>query len=184
VAALLERLEGSYAAALVEKECRGKKACTFDLNADFPDDPDPACAKDFSVTYRCGRDEPPVTSTVAAGAADSSILLGCNAGIQVLDADYGGNCRTFRPPPPHANSFAPDNATSAVAQKCDGKSHCFFGVDVTELGDPANGCSKDFSVRYVCRPDYKPLVKRIDAEAHGKAVELDCPNASRASAAR
>ena len=184
MAALLERLDGSYATALVEKECRGKKVCTFNVNADLLDDPNPACAKGFSVTYRCAPDEPPVTATIGADAAGSSISLGCNAGIQVLDADYGGNCRTFRPPLPSANSFAPDNATSAVAQKCDGKAHCFFRVDVAELGDPANGCSKDFSVRYVCRPEDEPLVKRIDAEAHGKAVELDCPNPSGASAVR
>jgi hypothetical protein len=96
-------------------------------------------------------------------------------GIYVLSASYGRSCRYFRPTLPLVNSFEEGNATGTVANSCDGKAECNFPVDVTVLGDPASGCAKDFSLKYLCRPDKVAHTLNVPAEANGKTISLACP---------
>lgn len=82
--------------------------------------------------------------------------------IAVSSATYGGNC--------HAPA---GNATALVQSACDGKKACDYSVTVEKLGDPAPGCSKDFSVDYAC--DATAKAAGASAEANGKSVHLSCP---------
>jgi hypothetical protein len=59
--------------------------------------------------------------------------------IKLESATYGGNCGARQ-----------GNATAVVRKHCDGRNGCKFVVDMAELGDPANGCSKDFTVKWTC----------------------------------
>jgi hypothetical protein len=97
--------------------------------------------------------------------------------IDIVDASYGQSCRDFTPKPPQQNTYREGNATGVVNRVCAGKSHCHFVVDSAMLGDPVPGCDKDFSVAFRCgRADSALKVVRVDAEAEGKASDLDCPD--------
>jgi peptidoglycan/LPS O-acetylase OafA/YrhL len=99
--------------------------------------------------------------------------------IQVISATYGASCTGFPVPAPYANEVAPGNATNAVRETCDGRLDCDFEVTDVQLGDPANGCSKDFSVAYRCggRPD--TLSASVPGEALGQHALLQCSAARR-----
>jgi peptidoglycan/LPS O-acetylase OafA/YrhL len=64
----------------------------------------------------------------------------------------------------------------AVAQVCRNKAACEFTVDVHKLGDPANGCAKNFLVIWRCSRD--PSVRHVEelrAEAGlGSIAHLSC----------
>jgi hypothetical protein len=94
--------------------------------------------------------------------------------ISVNSASYGLNCRSFSVRAPLANLAAPGNATKAVKRACDEFDHCDFMVDTAELGDPVNGCGKDFLVEYRCTGSQAVKTAFIPAEAYGKSVPLDC----------
>ena len=96
--------------------------------------------------------------------------------IDVTAATYGGSCRDFTPEPPFSNTFRVGNATQFVRQRCLGKAKCDILVDVGTLGDPANGCGKDFSVQYRCREGGLPVTIEVPPEADGKTIVLDCSN--------
>ncbi|HUP24571.1 MAG TPA: hypothetical protein VNB06_16715 [Thermoanaerobaculia bacterium] len=59
--------------------------------------------------------------------------------ILVVEATYGGNCGADR-----------GNATASMGGACDGRTGCVFRVDVAELGDPVQGCKKDFRFAWEC----------------------------------
>ena len=95
--------------------------------------------------------------------------------IDIVDASYGKNCRDFTPEPPQQNTYREGNAAGALNRVCAGKPYCHYVVDNATLGDPVPGCDKDFSAEYRCGPADSALkVARIDADAEGKAVVLEC----------
>jgi hypothetical protein len=161
------------------RDCRGLAKCDFQISARRLGDPAQGCGKDFSVTYRCNLGETPIELIVPAEADGRSVTLDCphsvGIGISVIQASYGESCRHFRPAPPWTNSYVEGNATSAAGEVCDGKAYCQFTVSAGTLGDPANGCQKDFSLEYRCRPDKSIKTIRLPAEADNKVVSLNCP---------
>ena len=67
--------------------------------------------------------------------------IGRFSSIKIEEATYGANC---------ANGVKLGNATQYSAKACDGRARCNILISVQELGDPAQGCGKDFSVRLKC----------------------------------
>lgn len=91
----------------------------------------------------------------------------------ILSATYGASCYFFRPRPPATNWVSNGNVTSAIRNKCHDKIPCDVKIDVVQLGDPASGCAKDFSVTYRCGDDLRRTIS-IGAEANGQSLVLDC----------
>jgi len=89
-------------------------------------------------------------------------------GIVIASATYGGNCG------------APvGNATGDLVLSCAAKSQCEYSVDVRQLGDPANGCAKNFAVSYFCPSETTKRHEELAGEAGlGKIVNLRCAPAS------
>ena len=96
--------------------------------------------------------------------------------IHVVDATYGLACKDFVPPPGHANLVKVGNVTAALTSACDkAKTTCLFAVDAVKLGDPANGCGKDFVANWRCGSDQKVHQFYLPAEASGRSALLSCP---------
>jgi hypothetical protein len=96
--------------------------------------------------------------------------------IHVVDATYGLACKDFAPPSGKPNLVKVGNATTALTSACDrAKATCSFAVDVVQLGDPANGCGKDFTANWRCGSDPKVHPFYLTAEASGRSVLLSCP---------
>jgi len=85
--------------------------------------------------------------------------------IKVEEATYGGNCGA---------GVSAGNATQYFAKACDGRPSCKVVISVQELGDPAQGCGKDFSVRFLCDQQVPVRVRHLHGEANGSTVSLDC----------
>lgn len=81
--------------------------------------------------------------------------------IEVVSATYGKNC-----------GVSSGNVTHYVSSACDGKASCSYNVNHKNIGDPANGCAKDFIVRYTC--GIKRLETTVSPEASGKNIRLKC----------
>jgi hypothetical protein len=96
--------------------------------------------------------------------------------IDVIAATYGSSCSNYRPKPPFSNTFRVGNATQVIRRLCFHEAKCDVLLDVATLGDPANGCGKDFSVEYRCRGGGPPVTIEVPAEADGKTIVLDCSN--------
>lgn len=94
--------------------------------------------------------------------------------IRVISADYGLNCSAFPVPSQYTKLVSPGYATKAVQQACDGESECEYVVSVSRLGDPANGCGKEFAVKYSCSEHTAIFSAFISGEADGKEVVLSC----------
>lgn len=95
--------------------------------------------------------------------------------LDIVDATYGENCRGYTPVWAPFNTVYRGNATDAVRETCSGKTQCRFRVDAGQLGDPAFGCAKDFSVAYRCQRDSSPLMVTLQPEASGRTISLSCP---------
>jgi hypothetical protein len=96
--------------------------------------------------------------------------------IHVVDASYGLSCKDFTPPSGKPNTVKQGGATAALAGACDkAKSTCMFAVDAVQLGDPADGCGKDFTANWRCGNDPKVSQFYLPAEASGRSVVLSCP---------
>ncbi|HQQ01297.1 MAG TPA: hypothetical protein PLY86_22805, partial [bacterium] len=78
-------------------------------------------------------------------------------------------------PPIGKNTVRRGNATKVVSRACDGKMRWEFGIDCADIGDPANSCAKDFSVKWRCGADPKVYETYVEGEANGKIVMLSCP---------
>jgi hypothetical protein len=110
----------------------------------------------FSLAYEGGY----LTSTPLR----PPLALNVRGTLSVASATYGGNC-----------GAAQGNATSDLASSCDGKTNCAYKVDVGRLGDPKNGCGKDFAASYSCAPDTSILNKGLPPEAgFGSILNLNC----------
>ena len=88
--------------------------------------------------------------------------------ITIEEATYGANC----------GGAKPVNATQRLARVCDGRTSCNMPILVHELGDPAPGCGKEFSVRYRCSREWLARGSKIGAEATGLTLRLDCQSPS------
>jgi hypothetical protein len=89
-------------------------------------------------------------------------------GLWFRSATYGANC-----------GAPPGNATADIAQSCNGKMACEYTVDVARLGDPANGCAKDYAAEYFCGANSTLVHVNLPAEAGlGKHDTLSCPRAA------
>jgi hypothetical protein len=96
--------------------------------------------------------------------------------IHVVEGTYGINCKDFVPQAPHVNLVKAGNATAVLAQACDNaKASCLFTVDVTKLGDPANGCGKDFNASWRCGNAEEIHKVFLPAEASGREAPFTCP---------
>jgi peptidoglycan/LPS O-acetylase OafA/YrhL len=86
--------------------------------------------------------------------------------IKVVESTYGAVC-----------GAKPGNTTAKLAAACNDLKSCTYVVDVRQLGDPVNGCSKDFGVTWKCETDTEALSASIPAEAGlgGNSVTLSCP---------
>ena len=95
--------------------------------------------------------------------------------IHVVSATYGGNCQDFVTPAQAPNWARPGNVTSALAAACDSaKSNCLFKIDVHKLGDPANGCGKEFVALWRCGTEQAVHEFYLPAEADKRTVLLIC----------
>ena len=84
-------------------------------------------------------------------------------GISVATATYGRNCD------------APQgNATRDVEENCGGKSYCEHKIQSDRLGDPAQGCDKDFAVSYFCPSESAMRHNKLPANSEGKTLSLSC----------
>jgi len=99
-------------------------------------------------------------------AAGLLALAGCGskAGIQVVSATYGASC-----------GAPAGNATADLKDKCEGQDACDYKVDVTVIGDPKQGCRKEFEAKWTCGNDSEVHTAMVPAEAgFGKHVQLSC----------
>ncbi len=96
--------------------------------------------------------------------------------IRVIEASYGLNCRDFKVAPPAGNRVRPGNASEVVANTCSHKKDmCLFSVDVVKIVDPAQGCGKDFLVKWRCGTVKEIHQAYLPGEANGKNISLSCP---------
>jgi hypothetical protein len=96
--------------------------------------------------------------------------------IHVVDATYGLACKDFVPPSGKPNLVKVGNVTAALTSTCDkAKTTCLFDVDAVQIGDPANGCAKDFIANWRCGSDQTVHQFYLTAEAHGRSALLSCP---------
>jgi hypothetical protein len=85
------------------------------------------------------------------------------ADINVLTAWYGQTC-----------GAAHGNVTSHVKSRCDGKTQCDYLIDAGALGDPANGCAKNFVAMFTCSGKATVMLSQVEAEANGRVLQLSC----------
>jgi hypothetical protein len=95
----------------------------------------------------------------------SGLIQNFNQGIAVYSATYGLNCGAKN-----------GNATSIVRLTCNDKVDCHFKVLVTQLGDPAPRCAKDFRAVFACRPNLNTkFTSIIEGESgFGSDLHLEC----------
>lgn len=95
--------------------------------------------------------------------------------IRIVEATYGLNCKDFKVPAPAMNGVRLGNASEPVANSCMRvRGSCTYPVDVVRLGDPANSCAKDFSVKWRCGAESDIRQAYLPAEANGKSVAISC----------
>ena len=96
--------------------------------------------------------------------------------IHVVDATYGLACKDFVPPSGKPNLVKVGNFSAALTSTCDkAKTNCLFAVDAVQIGDPADGCSKDFVANWRCGGDQTVHQFYLPAEASGRSAVLSCP---------
>jgi hypothetical protein len=96
--------------------------------------------------------------------------------IHVVDATYGLACKDFVPPSGKPNLVQVGNVTAALTSACDkATTTCLFAVDAVQIGDPANGCGKDFVANWRCGSDQKLHQFYLPPEASGRSALLSCP---------
>ncbi len=102
------------------------------------------------------------------------LWVGDRPEVAIVSATYGLNCQDFPVPAPFPKTVAPGNVTNYVKRACDARQRCDLQIDVSRMGDPANGCGKDFSVEYKCSGSETLKSEFLPPEAHGKSLVLDC----------
>jgi peptidoglycan/LPS O-acetylase OafA/YrhL len=102
------------------------------------------------------------------------LWVGSRPEIEVVSASYGLSCKDFKVPASAKNTVAEGNVTKILKRACDMSDQCEFLVDAQRIGDPAQGCGKDFSVEYRCTTSQSLRSVYHPGEAHGKRVTLSC----------
>jgi hypothetical protein len=129
------------------------------LAADLPDQ--------FTRSQWAGKTSPEQGSGASAPTSNE---------IRVVEATYGLSCKDFKVPPPAGNRVRLGNASEIVANACTHKQGtCEFLVDVGRIGDPAQNCGKDFSVKWRCGDANDLHQIDLPGEANGKTAPLSCP---------
>jgi hypothetical protein len=85
--------------------------------------------------------------------------------ITVEEATYGSNC---------GRRVGRGNVTPFFSKACDGRSSCDVTISVDQLGDPAPGCGKDFSIRFLCDNQQPSRSQNLKGEANGSMLHLHC----------
>jgi peptidoglycan/LPS O-acetylase OafA/YrhL len=97
-------------------------------------------------------------------STNASALAGRHS-IRVVEATYGANCGGLQ-----------GNATVPVRRQCDALHNCDFAVRSSEIGDPAGGCAKTFSVRWRCKAAGKGYQTTLPPGTDlGAIARLSCP---------
>jgi peptidoglycan/LPS O-acetylase OafA/YrhL len=178
--------------------CNGHESCDYTVDVAKLGDPAGGCAKDFTADYACMPGSRPHKASLPGEAGlGSHVLLTCSAaasqanaattreaatgtgpaapivpappkreatGIDILSATYGENCGAH-----------PGNSTADMQAACSGKASCTYIVDVQRLGDPVNGCQKNFTATYKCLGKPGTLTREAPAEAGlGTSLDLSC----------
>lgn len=156
--------------SFVGASCSGRDICDYKVNPQVTGDPARGCQKDLRIAYTCSDGEQKLAFVAAEASRGQAAALSCApvAGsgprISVNSASYGQNCNA-----------APGNVTAHIANACNGKDQCAYTIDVKALGDPAQGCQKDYRVAYACSDGRPPRVATAAAEAgRGSVVTLSC----------
>jgi hypothetical protein len=109
------------------------------------------------------------SSQICGGANANSVYAvgsGGQAGgaIQVVSGSYGTVC-----------GQPEGNVTDHLAAACNGKTVCDYKVDYTVIGDPANGCQKDYIARWRCgEGDVVQSSTAAPEAGYGSVVRLGC----------
>jgi peptidoglycan/LPS O-acetylase OafA/YrhL len=155
----------------IRKFCNGKESCDYVVDVTLLGDPAGGCSKSFFVEYTCEPEGRRRTKEIPGEAGLGSRLpLSCapeeipTPAIAVASATYGPNC-----------GAPPGNWTAPIAKTCNNRQSCSFAVDLTNLPDPAPGCTKSFVTDYQCAP-YGPVrTGKLAGEAlFGPPLELRC----------
>ena len=176
--------------------CNGKASCDYTVDVAKLGDPAGGCPKDFAAEYACMPGGGPHKAVVPGEAGlGSHVLLDCAFAAAPANATTESATRTgpalpIAPPPPQPAATGIDilsatygencggkhgNATKALLAACNGRESCDYTVDVVKLGDPANGCGKDFTADYACRPGDQPHKAALPGEAGlGSHALLTC----------
>jgi hypothetical protein len=108
-------------------------------------------------------------------SAEPLTASGPDSDILITSATYGNDCQGAASPAGGTIQIKTGNATTALAKACNNaKASCKFVVDVGALGDPAPGCSKDFSFNWQCGSASAVRHGSVDPEANGKTAVLTC----------
>jgi hypothetical protein len=166
--------------SFLAEECDGETSCAYTVDYKVIGDPANGCAKDYIAEWQCGSD-PTVRQATASPEAGhgKTVVLSCAAsptsptsasyplsqGVQVVAGTYGANCGQER-----------GNKTSFLAASCNGDSDCAYTIDYKVIGDPVDGCAKDYIAEWRCGTD--PTIRRASASpeaGYRKTVHLACP---------
>jgi hypothetical protein len=91
-----------------------------------------------------------------------------------LVATYGKNCAGFHPPV-GTNNVYEGNATDYVLRICAKSSgFCEIPIDVTQIGDPANSCGKDFQIEWECHGLKETNHASVPGEADHRRIRISC----------
>jgi len=84
--------------------------------------------------------------------------------IRVLTGTYGANC-----------GQGEGNKTTHLGDACNGKTECSYVIDYRVIGDPADGCAKNYIAKWVCGNDPRVRSEEVRPEAgRGSTVTLSC----------
>jgi hypothetical protein len=128
-------------------------------------------ARDFPRSFK----EP----VLSGPAADADLFKAAIVEIDWMEpgslrASYGESCKDTKAII-GTNSFFDDNASDAVRKEClKTKGECGFVVNVAKIGDPVNGCGKDFKASWVCKGKTRTEDVYLPAEANGKLATISC----------
>jgi hypothetical protein len=97
--------------------------------------------------------------------------------IHVVESTYGLNCDGSKSSSGALNVVKPGNATADVSRACDAKASCTYTVGTQTAGgsDPANGCGKDFTIKWQCGQNTEINHASLPGEAILKSVAIACP---------
>lgn len=87
------------------------------------------------------------------------------AGVRVVSAAYGGNCRAPNP-----------DVTLWAAFACNGKDSCAYPLNWEVIGDRAPNCAKEYELSYECVGKGLSGTVKLAGEASGRTLTLACPN--------